>query len=158
MIYQNSKSYLSTNTWGFKVPKNDMGPLLEVTVGRNKTNGILMLQNEMPRSFSIKGPIILYLSNGEVLHLTKIITKDYVDESFIVLFFINEIQISVLKLSDIINIRFTISCQCSLGDRSFRAINPKSYIEVEYIPGIKSRIDTEITYYTSTEISKLFEE
>jgi hypothetical protein len=107
-IFIGTKSYEATPSWKFSPAKRTfIDDDINIQVGKISTSGIIMLSvaSEFGRA-SISGIVLIYLSNGTVLSMTKKIASDYANDRISVIYSLNSNDINAMKENDIINVRF----------------------------------------------------
>lgn len=108
-IYQGDKQYESTDTWKFDINGTTwVDSDLEVTIGKDGSSGIVMLQTEVTPQSYIGGPVYLFLSDGSKITCTDKNIKDNVDNKTVVIYKVTAEEVARLKEYYITSIRFTI--------------------------------------------------
>lgn len=154
-IYVGTKSYDATSTWMFlkkdKYANYQYDATLDVTIAKSKNGGYLMLSTGgvFFETQSIGGTISIYLKDGRVITLTNRLHKDFADEKSTVIYSVSLAQLNILKIVDILQIRYNLVS--SYSKTGFTAQNRynKSFNLNEYDEGV---------YVTSKEINELFKD
>jgi len=107
-IYYGDKKYESTYTWKFTTNGIVWGSYLEVTIGKDGVNGIIMLQTAVTPDSYIGGSVYLFLSDGSKITCTDKNIKDNVDNKSVVIYKLTSEEVTRLKENYITSIRFTI--------------------------------------------------
>ncbi len=101
-IYVGDKQYKATNTWNWLT--------LEVTIGRDASKGLMMLQRSaFSSSQSFKGNVYIFLSDGERITCIDRNIKDHLNLKAISVYYLSESEVAKLKITRISQIRFDIN-------------------------------------------------
>ena len=107
-IYHGDNKYEATQSWNFEINGTSWDTYLEITIGKDGNNGIIMLKTGVtPRSY-IGGPIYIFLSDGSKITCTDKNIKDNVDNKSVVIYKLTADEVEKLKANYISSIRFTI--------------------------------------------------
>jgi hypothetical protein len=150
LIYKGNKQYQATETWNFKINGTAWAEDLEVTIGKNEENGIIMLQTGVTPNSYIGGNIYIFLSNGAKITCLDKKNRDNVDNKSIVIYDLTTNELEMLKEYYISRIRFTIQPSSHEGFNGNKTADNK--ISIFSLGGSdeKNHIGTDI------EISELF--
>jgi len=158
-IYLGQKSYKSTPIFNFTLPDFVIGSdkTIPIQVGRSGNSGVMLItaNSELGRAY-INGPVMIYLENGKVLKLESRINTDYIDDKTISLFSINTSNLSALRESDIIRIRFNYTS--SFGSKMGLSAAPV-YTETRINPDNKFDFfeSRQVVIRTASKINSLFD-
>jgi len=148
IIYHGNKTYKSTHTWRFEINGYSWGKALNVTIGKDGNNGLIMVQTGVPDPSSyIGGNIYLFLSDGSRIVCVDRNIRDNVDDESIVLYKLTTEEIEKLKTNYITSLRFSIH-PISIGGANGNKTATND----------QSNENGERHFATDVEISKLFEE
>lgn len=121
-IYKGDKRYPSTSTWEFKVNASSTIRNAEICIAKHGSGGYLMLSVQSQFSY-LRGNVLLYLNDGNVITCIDRNIKDKVDNQSISLYNLTYSEIEKLKNARINSIRFSVIDNYGISKDSYTAIN-----------------------------------
>lgn len=120
-IYHGDKSYISTKTWQFtdNTRRSSLGP--QITIGKDKSNGVVLFSIEAFSDQTVNGALMIFLENGTIIKCLDRNRKDKLDHRALNIYYLTSEEVEQLKKFRIIKIRYNVSN--SLEKNSFTAIN-----------------------------------
>ena len=143
-MYVGDNQYPSTETWKFNINGNAYGRYLEVTIGRDGSKGLVMLETQVAfNNDYIGGNVYIFLSDGSRITCTDKNIRDYVDSKSVAIYKLTSTEVERMKTNYITQIRFTIlpSSRPFNGTYTANNITLEAYYDQEFKripPGVGS--------------------
>lgn len=152
-IYHGNTKYQGSNSWVFSASSygGSSGPSL--TVGKDGDKGVLLFEiSTVFKTWYVKGELLVFLENGDVIKCIDRGTRDYLDGKSLNLYRLTSSEIEMLKIHRITSVRFSVYEGRLDGLKSYTAENKKSF----FVNSFTSKAEDDNQYHTEEEITELF--
>ena len=142
-FYIGEKTYPCTENNTLKSNKGFPAYDLTVLIAKNGDTGFFVVSTEVMTPVRIKGNLLIYLDNGEVITCIDKNKFDIVDEIATTVYYLTSAEINKLKENNIQKIRFSLK---TTGGKYSSSTEEGNYSA--------SNIESEFDYYTRTSYKK----
>ena len=151
LFFIGDKSYKATRTWFFEGNGSQFeyyGKDASIQIAKSGSTGLFVISTRSYNAASgIKGSIRVYLDDASTIVLSKLASKDYVDQYSTVAYILSSNDLNKLMSSNINTIRFNTGFSGDLKG---------STVSNRYDDNPDPIIYNEVHWNTSSEIMKLF--